>query len=601
MGRASIAVYAVAVRSPPLILGVLLASLLHAQKAPQGTVVSDPAGVRLDRVVQERAPLFWGAVLVAAQGEVVLAKGYGLADRRKVPLGPQSLFDLGGASQQLTTLAVLSLLAEHKLQLGDPLQKYLPEWPADRAAITIEHLLRHTSGLPPEATWSGNAASTGKAALAAIGRTRLVDKPGAAVHYSALHGVLLAMVVETLAPPKFERALTDRVLKPFGMTTAGPSNGRFDSRLLTARRSMANERGELPTVLPFTWAQRGASAVLASPLDVHALLGGLCAGKILDRRHLDVLWRPVAGDTLQISRQTVGPDVLVRVAGQAGGYRTRWLIHEASRSWVVLCTDDLTITEALEGALLAEVAQQRLTAAAAATAPPAGAHPPTAPGTPTAPPAAADRDRFVGVFVLPGTGGRLVIERAGAELVIRGEGLQAAARLLDGEWPPANATAYARTEDRGLSVLERVLRGDATVAGEAFPNASVAASAAALLTAWAAKSGPLVRVEFLGTRVVDRAFHSWFRLVGQRGSQVVRSGWLAAERLTGLVTSDEPLPFRADLAVVRPDVAVAKTASGVELRFTMEGPPGRRVLVLEDASVGPAGLIDCLEVSGAPR
>lgn len=565
-------------------------------------MVNDPAGVRLDGVVQERAPLFWGAVLVAVQGEVVLAKGYGLADRLKVPIGPQSVFDLGGAAQQLTALAILSLLAEQKLQLGDPLQKYLPEWPADRAAITIEHLLRHTSGLPAEATWSGNAASNSKGALLAIGRTKLVDKPGAAVHYSALHGVLLAMVVEALAPPRFERALFDRVLKPFGMTTAGASNGRFDARLLTARRSMANERGEAPTALPYTWAQRGASGVLASPLDVHALLSGLCAGKLLERRHLDVLWRPLAGDTLQINRQTVGPDVLVRVAGQAGGYRTRWLIHEASRSWVVLCTDDLTITDALEGALLAEVAQQRLAAAAAAaTKPPAGANPPGAPSAPTAPPVAADRDRFVGVFALPGTGGRFVVERVAAELVIRGEGLQAAARLLDGEWPPANATSYARTEDRGLSVLERVLRGDATVAGEAFPNATVAASAAALLQAWATQSGPLVRVEFLGTRVVDRAFQSWFRLVGQRGSQVVRSGWLAAERLTGLVAADEPLPFRAELAVVRPDVAVAKTARGVELRFTMEGPPGRRVLVLEDASTGPDGLIDCLEVPTAPR
>ena len=49
-----------------------------------------------------------------------------------------------------------------------------------------------------------------------------------------------------------------------------------------------------------------------------------------------------------------------------------------------------------------------------------------------------------------------------------------------------------------------MLRGDATVAGEAFPNATVAASAAALLQAWATQSGPLVRVEFLGTRVVAR-------------------------------------------------------------------------------------------------
>src|SRR5690348_16592378 len=128
-----------------------LAAAAAAQKnQPPTTVVDGELGMRLDNAVTRSASTFWGAVLVAIDGKPVLAKGYGFADRTKLPLGPQSLFDLGGAAQHLTVLAALRLVAEQKLKVDDPVGRFVPDWPAERGGMTVQELLAHTSALPAE-------------------------------------------------------------------------------------------------------------------------------------------------------------------------------------------------------------------------------------------------------------------------------------------------------------------------------------------------------------------------------------------------------------------------------------------------------------------
>ncbi|MEO6593254.1 MAG: serine hydrolase domain-containing protein, partial [Planctomycetota bacterium] len=336
---------------------VLACAGLLAQRQPPGTTVDGDLGADFDRIVTTSTPDFWGAVLVAVEGRIVLAKGYGFADRQKVPIGPQSLFDLGTTAQQLTTLVALRLVADKKLRLEDPVGKYVDDWPADKAEIKVGNLVRHTSGLPLEAIWDSDAANQSRFAERAIARTVLVDQPGQAEHYSGLNMTLLALVIEEVARQRFDRLLVERVMKPFGMSNAVLWNGRPDQKLLTLRRSAGNERGELPTLYDLNWAHRGAHGVLASVLDVHAMLSGLLAGKLLPAEQLDVLWRPFAGADVGVAELPAYGATFVLVHGQTGGYRARWLVHRARRSWVVVLTQDQGAIEALEGALLAQLAK----------------------------------------------------------------------------------------------------------------------------------------------------------------------------------------------------------------------------------------------------
>jgi CubicO group peptidase (beta-lactamase class C family) len=109
-------------------------------------------GPRVDEHLQRLVPWgFSGSALIARSGRVVLATGYGLADReRSVANGALTLFPLAELSQQFTAAAVLLLADQGRLSIDDLLSAHLEGVPSDKQAITLAQLLRHQSGLPAD-------------------------------------------------------------------------------------------------------------------------------------------------------------------------------------------------------------------------------------------------------------------------------------------------------------------------------------------------------------------------------------------------------------------------------------------------------------------
>src|SRR5262245_10165433 len=92
---------------------------------------------------------FSGTVLIAKQGETVFSKGYGLANREHdVANSLETKFRLGSITKQFTAMCVMMLEREGKLTVQDPVCKYVEDCPESWKAITIRHLLTHTSGIP---------------------------------------------------------------------------------------------------------------------------------------------------------------------------------------------------------------------------------------------------------------------------------------------------------------------------------------------------------------------------------------------------------------------------------------------------------------------
>src|SRR5581483_4419901 len=88
------------------------------------------------------------SVMVIQAGKVLLAKGYGLADvEHHIPCATDTNFRLASVTKQFTAMAVMMLLEKHKLSLDERLTDCFPEFPAYGQAITVRHLLGHTSGL----------------------------------------------------------------------------------------------------------------------------------------------------------------------------------------------------------------------------------------------------------------------------------------------------------------------------------------------------------------------------------------------------------------------------------------------------------------------
>lgn len=106
---------------------------------------------RIDKIAQYYAGehQFMGCVLVARGDEVLLNKGYGLANAEwNIPNEPQTRFRIASLTKQFTAVAILLLEERGKLKVSDSIGQYLENAPLQWQNITLFQLLTHTSGVP---------------------------------------------------------------------------------------------------------------------------------------------------------------------------------------------------------------------------------------------------------------------------------------------------------------------------------------------------------------------------------------------------------------------------------------------------------------------
>src|SRR4051794_19502508 len=108
-------------------------------------------GGAYDRYVEQLSAegKFSGVVMLSHRGRTVLSRGYGMADREKgIPNGEGIAFSLSSAGKPFHAVAALQLAQRGRLQLTDPVGKFLTGFDADIAErVNIHHLLSGSAGL----------------------------------------------------------------------------------------------------------------------------------------------------------------------------------------------------------------------------------------------------------------------------------------------------------------------------------------------------------------------------------------------------------------------------------------------------------------------
>ncbi|PZN08214.1 MAG: serine hydrolase [Bacillota bacterium] len=186
---------------------------------------------RIDGAVRTgiEAGVFPGAVvLVARHGRIVKHQAYGHAlkyatDREPLPpsawlpMRPDTVFDLASVTKLFTSIAVMQLAERARIDLDDPVAKYVPEFGlAGKDFVTVRQLLAHTSGLPawrPLYTWPGTPADR----LRAVLETPLTDPPGTVYRYSDLGMIVLGVLVERVSGLPLDRYIAEHITEPLGM------------------------------------------------------------------------------------------------------------------------------------------------------------------------------------------------------------------------------------------------------------------------------------------------------------------------------------------------------------------------------------------------
>jgi CubicO group peptidase (beta-lactamase class C family) len=340
-----------------------------AASAPAGEakddVVVPPLGPRLDEaVLRAGGSAFWGAVLVAQGGKIVLAKGYGFADYDKRPNSAYSLFEIASASKQVTATAILRLEQEKRLKTSDPIDRWLKGVPADKHAVTIDHLLHHTSGLDPGLgvpyAWTGSREAYVKQVL----EKPLAAEPGKTFSYSNVGYALLAAIVEEVTGKPFEDYVRKQLFATAGLADTGFIH---DDRLVKSDRVTTRRcDGCLPNWTAanwfWGWGYRGMGGVVTTAIDLLGWDRALRGDKILQAPAKAKLYAPGLGGygCGWFVEATDRGTTKVHHSGGVRGYAVeiaRWLEEDA-----FVCvlsngkTDPMAVASAIE-ALLFEPAK----------------------------------------------------------------------------------------------------------------------------------------------------------------------------------------------------------------------------------------------------
>jgi CubicO group peptidase (beta-lactamase class C family) len=177
------------------------------------------------------------AVLVMKDQKILFKKGFGLENiSKKIPITPETVFELCSITKQFTAMAVMMLVERGKLSFSDPLTKFFPAFPDYARKITIRHLLNHTSGLedyvellirsgkidsdfesPSDRTdWPFEP--TDKDILALLFKQKFLRFiPGDEYEYCNSGYIVLGQIVEKISGKKLSQFLAENILRPLGM------------------------------------------------------------------------------------------------------------------------------------------------------------------------------------------------------------------------------------------------------------------------------------------------------------------------------------------------------------------------------------------------
>jgi CubicO group peptidase (beta-lactamase class C family) len=271
------------------IIGIAVA-LVVAHPGPTlalpGDTVATALGVRLDstlRAAERRG--FSGVVRIEKGGELVLAKGYGLANReRRIPFARATVVQIGSNTKDFTQVALLRLQQRGKLSLRDSLGKFFPAAPADKRGITLQQLTEHRGGFPIGLGGDFEAVSRDAFIRAALA-SQLRAQPGTREIYSNTGYAILAAVIEQVTGTSYDTFIRDDILAPLGLRNTGFLLPQFPADRVAHGYQAGTDRGSIldkPHAAdgPY-WNLRGNGGMLSTVDDMHDFYEVLFGGERL--------------------------------------------------------------------------------------------------------------------------------------------------------------------------------------------------------------------------------------------------------------------------------------------------------------------------------
>ena len=240
---------------------------------------------------------FAGAVLVAENGKPVIAEGYGLANREKaIGWTPSTVSTIGSITKQFTAAAILVLQEQGKVNVQDGLDKYFSDVPDDKAAITLHHLLTHSSGIVDPPNIDDFDQNTREQYVRIILEAPLEFEPGERYEYANANFSLLGAIIELETGKSYEVAMHELIFQPAGLKETGYTLPKWDEERI-AIGYVGEERWGTILERPMAddgpyWALRANGGIYSTSEDMLRWAQALLANRVLSPQSREALWTP---------------------------------------------------------------------------------------------------------------------------------------------------------------------------------------------------------------------------------------------------------------------------------------------------------------------
>ena len=238
-----------------------------------------------------------GTVVAARAGEIAHCKGFGLAHRAaKVAAGCDTAYDIMSMTKQFTAAAILKLEMMGELSVTDPMSKFVGPVPDDKRAITLHHLLTHTSGLTDQLGGDYETQSREEMLDGAL-ESELRSVPGSEYSYSNLGYSILAAIVEKASGTSYERFLASHLFEPAGMRQTGYVLPEWKPDRVAVEYDKNGEPKGRPFDHPWAedgpyWNLRGNGGLLSTARDMFHWHAALEGDEVLSQSAKDKMFEP---------------------------------------------------------------------------------------------------------------------------------------------------------------------------------------------------------------------------------------------------------------------------------------------------------------------
>lgn len=260
---------------------------------------------RIDMIVAEaltQPDAVGFSVAVARGGDIVVAKGYGLAEvEHGVAANGDTLFRIGSITKQFTAAAVLRLVEQKKLNLDDDVREHLPHYSTGEHTVSLRHLLNHTSGIESYTSDGafmerGTAFDLTAEEILARFEDRPFDfAPGERWSYNNSGYYVLGLVVEAASGKSYASYVQEEFFAPLELTRS-----RYDSSsAVIGNRAQGYQTldGELANDAPFSMTIPGGAGGLAcSAGDLVRWQIALFEGRVVSEASLAAMVAPTLLD-----------------------------------------------------------------------------------------------------------------------------------------------------------------------------------------------------------------------------------------------------------------------------------------------------------------